>query len=287
MLKNLADTAAEKIGSAIDNQSIFARFERFTAGFCMAIPFYLIVIDDIYDTTNLWLLTLPLFITFIPLIIPSLVRSIEDKNIGLTITLAGTAFLLLLYFFFVEGREGVKGSISAYVRMANPQIFGMLLSIAAMLFMVSGVVYWGKKKEINFKEGGWRSFVNVVQGILLLGVVVIPCDTMEKPHLIVAIIFFLSCGVSTLARETKPEKRVQQRFVDFVPVIIMVVAMLIHFAQDWCWISGRPWNRINLFGAESIALWVIGIDFILVSLKREIDPVSAGKKEERKKDDTR
>jgi hypothetical membrane protein len=141
----------------------------------------------------------------------------------------------------------------------------------------------GKEKEINFQEGGWRSLVNLVQGILLLGVVIIPCDTLETFHLIVAVIFFLSCGLSTLARETKPEKRVQQRFVDFVPVIIMVVAMLIHFAQEWEWVSGRPWDRINLFGAESIALWVIGIDFILVSLKREIDPIAAGKKEARKK----
>jgi hypothetical protein len=195
--------------------------------------------------------------------------------------MAGTALLLLLYFFFIEGRTDLKDSISAYVRMANPHIFGMLLSIAAMLFMVSGVVYWEKKKQ-SFQEGGWRSFVNVLQGILLLGVVIIPFDTMKTEHLIVALLFFLSCGFSTLARETKPEKRTQHRIVDFVPVIIMGGAMLIHFAQEWRLLSGAPWNRINLLGAESIALWVTGIDFILVSLKREIDPKLAEENEERK-----
>jgi hypothetical protein len=112
--------------------------------------------------------------------------------------------------------------------------------------------------------------------------VIIPFDTMKTEHLIVALLFFLSCGFSTLARETKPEKRTQHRIVDFVPVIIMGGAMLIHFAQEWRLLSGAPWNRINLLGAESIALWVTGIDFILVSLKREIDPKLAEENEERK-----
>jgi hypothetical protein len=281
MFKELATSAAETLGPAIDNPSVFARFERFTAGFCMAIPFYLIVIDGISSNPNRWLLALPLIITFLPLMIPLLVRAVDDKNIGLWITLGGTAFLLMLYFFFVEEQTNVKGSISAYVRMVNPHIFGMLLSIAAMLFVASGVVYWEKKNE--FKEGGWRSFINLIQGLLLLGVVVIPFDTMKTFHMVVAVSFFLSCGFSTVARETKPENRMQQRFVDFIPVIIMGGAMLIHFIQEWGWLSGFPWNKINLLGAESIALWVIGIDFILVSLKREIDPNQAEKKEGRRK----
>jgi hypothetical protein len=275
MIKTLLNSVADTLGASIDHRSVFAKFERFTAGFCMAIPFYLIVMDQVYKDGDLFLLFLPLIITFAPLLIPVLVRAVESKNIGLWITLAGTITLLGLYFFFVEHRTDVKGSISAYVRMENPQIFGMLLSIAAMLFLASGAVHAEKKRTMNFREGGWRSIVNVIQGIFLLGVVVIPCDTMKNLHLTIALIFFVSCGLSTLVRETKPAKRTQQRIIDFVPVVIMAVAMLIHFAQGWCWLNwkpGPPWSRINLFGAESIALWITGIDFILVSLKGELDP---------------
>jgi hypothetical protein len=117
--------------------------------------------------------------------------------------------------------------------------------------------------------------VSFLQGILLLGVVTVPCDILETPHLVIALLFFVSCGLNTLARETKPEKQLQQRIVDFVPVIIMALAMLIHFAQGWAWLNwhpGPPLSNINLFGAECIALWITGLDFILVSLKKEMDP---------------
>ena len=275
MLKNLVESIADSLGATIDHHSVYAKFERFTAGFCMAIPFYLIVMDDVYEHGRLGALIIPVIITFLPLTIPLLVRAVDNKNIGMWITLTGTIALLALYFLFVEGRTGVKGSISAYVRMENPHVFGMLLSVAAMLFLVSGAVYAEKKRTLRFREGGWRSVISFLQGILLLGVVTVPCDILEIPHLIIALLFFISCGLNTLARETKPGKRLQQRLVDFVPVIIMAVAMLIHFAQGWVWLNwhpGPPFSTINLFGAECIALWITGLDFILVSLKKEMDP---------------
>jgi hypothetical protein len=99
MIKTLLTSVADTLGASIDHRSVFAKFERFTAGFCMAIPFYLIVIDHVYEDGDLFLLFLPLIITFAPLVIPVLVRAVESKNIGLWITLAGTITLLGLYFF--------------------------------------------------------------------------------------------------------------------------------------------------------------------------------------------
>jgi hypothetical protein len=57
-------------------------------------------------------------------------------------------------------------------------------------------------------------------------------------------------------------------------VLVMGFAMFSHFAvaHEWfnCAFCHRPFNLFNLFGAESIALWIVGLDFILVSLKRQL-----------------
>lgn len=264
--------STENLISRVKRTAPFGKFERFTAGFCMAIPFYLLVTDEAYANRDLWMLFVPILITLLPLTIPRLVSAIEDhKNYGMAITIGGGIVLFLLYLLFTDvfGLQS-RESISAYVTMENSYIFGMLLAIAAMLFIASGVVYWNKKE--SFREGAWRSILNVALGVLLLGVIIFPVDKMYEAHMFFALTFFLGCGVASIRREAKPPKRIQHRIFDFIPVAVMGFAMVVAFCHDLDLIGESWFSYINLFGAESIALWITGIDFILVSLKREMDP---------------
>jgi hypothetical protein len=285
-MMNLGKTATyftENVVAKVSNKAPFGKFERITAGFCMAIPFYLIVADQ---GNAAWMLVFPILITLLPLIIPTLVRSVKDsKNHGLVITLTGGALLFGLYILFTNGLGlQAKPSISAYVNMEDAYIFGMLLAIASMLFMASGAVFYEKKERADFLEGGWRSLINVLQGLLLLGVIIFPCDEKYTTHMVFAITFFLGCGLATLARPAKDGKKLQHKLVDFLPVSMMLLAMVIHFGRElFGWFGSYPFTLVNLFGAESIALWVTGLDFILVSLKREIDPSQPQKNVKAKK----
>ena len=254
----------------MDRSVPFGKFERFTAGFCMAIPFYLLVTDEVYTNRDLWMLAVPMLITLLPLSIPRLISGIDDhKNYGMAITLGGGVILYLLYLLFTEVfRLDSRESISAYVMMDNSYIFGMLLAIAAMLFIASGVVYWNRKEA--FREGSWRSILNILLGVLLFGVIIFPVHKVYGVHMFFALAFFFGCGVASIRRETRPEKRVQHRFFDFVPVAVMSFAMAVALGHDLDVVSESWFSYINLFGAESIALWITGIDFILVSLKREM-----------------
>ncbi len=245
----------------------FGKFERFTASFCMAIPFLLIIVDN----NKLVLLLVPLTLVFlITLLTPLFIKQIKNqKNAGLWITVVGGILLFGLYLLFtLEFKLESKDSISAYVTMPAAHIFGMLLAIASLLFITSGFVYRDEKHI--FSEGWWRSLLNIALGLLLLGIIIFRYDRkMATIHMICAGLFFAGCALSTLFRETKKEKQTQQQWVDFTPVAIMGIALLIYFGQKWGWWSGYPYDLVNLFGAESIALWITGLDFILVSLKRE------------------
>ena len=209
-------------------------------------------------------------IMILPLAIPLLVRFTKNpKNYGMVITTAGGILLFGLYKLFIDlFQVEDMGSISAYVLIDNSHVFGMLLAIAAMLFIVNGAVYWNKKE---FAEGEWRSLLNVGLGIFLLLVVIFRFDKARTIHLIVAGIFFLGCAWGTIMRPAKKEKRGQQRFFDFAPVAVMAIGMIGHFGHSS--LDFWPFSLFNLFGAESIALWITGLDFILLSLKKEIDPL--------------
>ena len=268
-IRTLVKNAAEVVVSKIDQSMPFGKFERFTAGFCMAIPFFLLTANEKAEKA-VPMFIISLFITMLPLAIPFLVQFTKNpKNYGMVITTVGGILLFGLYKLFMDLFQ-VKdmGSISAYVLIDNSHVFGMLLAITAMLFMVNGAVYW-KKKE--FSEGEWRSLLNIGLGILLLFVVIVRCDKAPTIHLIVAAIFFLGCAWGTIKRPAKKQKRGQQRFFDFAPVAIMLTGMVGHFGHSR--LNFWPFNLFNLFGAESIALWITGLDFILVSLKKEIDPL--------------
>lgn len=266
--------AADKVVESFSKASPFGKFERFTAGVCMAIPFLLLTSTETNNSTKIPMLIISLGIVFLPLLIPLITFVFRDsKNYGFVLTAIGALtliglYLLFRYIFKVED----LGSISAYVTTQSAEVFGMLLTMAAMLFLANAAVYW---KREDFDEADWRAVINAVLGILLLLVVLFPCDTRETIHNVVATLFFIGCALAAIVRPAQKEKRVTHWIADFVPVIFMAIAMIGNFYGHV--LNFFPFNRFNLFGAESIALWITGIDFILLSLKRQIDPATARK----------
>lgn len=242
----------------------FGKFERLTAGVSMGTPFFLVLVEC--DQKKLLWLPL-LWMAFVIYGLPYVTRLIKNKKyLGIWLTTSFAAVLTgALFWLSSTYTLDHKESISAYVTMKEGHVFGMMLTMAAVLFAASGVVYWEARN--TFKEGWWRSIVNVLQGVFLLGVVIWRFDVSETTHFIVAGGFFTMCGVSTLIRGAREETKWLHRVTDWIPVLVMAFFIVLAFNSDWATSLGLKW--VDLFVAECIALWVSGVDFILVSLKKD------------------
>ena len=280
-----------QLKSEVVSSTKFMQFERLTAGFCMAIPFYLLVTDSAAEgkINYSWLL-LPIGLMFFP---PMLLQYFlkrffsQRKYHGARMMVSAALLLFVLFFVFTRVLEiESKPSISAYVTMRDSFVFGMVLAIGAMLFLATGFVYFEQIEKTEAK-GEWRirKYINILLGGLLLCVIIFPCTTQKLIHSIVAFAFFILCAVGTIRRDVSKDKsapkrkiergeelykiRLVQRFADYVPVLLMVYFGIAHFfPATWIfgWIVPGP---ITLFAAECIALWIVGVDFIVVSLKQE------------------
>src|SRR5260221_11791608 len=81
-----------------------------------------------------------------------------------------------------------RPSISNYVYMAHSYVFGMLLCIAAMLFIFNGAVYYKSERYMHISwHGQWY---NMALGACLIGVICFPHLQYPWPHYIFAISFF-------------------------------------------------------------------------------------------------
>lgn len=267
---------------AVAKLAPFGIFERFTAGFCMAIPFFLLIAHSAVTNGNYyWLLLMPIGLTvFISFVVPMIANRYDTKMFqGAVLTAIAGIFLFLFYLVFAKvfKLEGLK-SISAFVTMRDSFVFGMVLAIGAMLFITNGAVYFNETKILL---PAWRKGQNIIAGLLLLGVVTFPCTTLPILHFTCAIPFFIICVLGTLRRE-KPkddkkgltakefkQKKRSQLLTDYGAVGVVVIALLYWAGTQFYWYELIPWLPIDLFGVESIALWIVGVDFILVSLKRE------------------
>lgn len=144
-------------------------------------------------------------------------------------------FIPLLLIVFDSGP--VRNSISAYYDMTEAQFFYVPLTMAAMLFIVNGVV---KDKQRY----------NTILGVALMAVVLFNHDDLPIPHFIGAGIFFLGNAYVILKYSSKEELW----FKKFL-VAIIVVAL-----ASW----GLKW--ITLFWAEWVSLGIIAIHYILESM---------------------
>jgi hypothetical protein len=129
----------------------------------------------------------------------------------------------------------VREHISAYYAMTEAQYFYFPLTVAAMLFVVNGVV----------KEKHWY---NVGLGLALAGVVFFNHSDHSVIHNVSAGAFFIGNGVVFATFTPKKEL-----WFKLILSFTMLVGLAGHFVFDW----------YSLFVAETLSLWVIAFHFIL------------------------
>jgi len=158
--------------------------------------------------------------------------------------------LIPLILWLADGgiHHAFRPSISNYVYMDYSYVFGMLLCIAAMLFIFNGAVYYKSEQHMHISwHGQWY---NVVLGLSLLGVICFPHEEFHIPHYIFAGIFFLGNAVVTGTFYKDKDKK-----KSIIMAILTVATLPLAFT-----------NVITLLTAEWISLFVIGVHFVLSSI---------------------
>lgn len=174
--------------------------------------------------------------------------------------LAVICMIIPAILLIVDNQSGVRSSISDYVVMPNAHIFGSLLTIASLLFIVNGAVHIQtaniKKSKIH---GRWY---NIILGIFLLGVTFFDMHNFPGLHYGCAVAFF-SASALVIALFNDKEHRKTSILLAFGTLL----GFIIYFYQLY-------FNKIpildwyNLFYAEWTSLIVIGIHYILESLNK-------------------
>ena len=145
---------------------------------------------------------------------------------------------LFLPLFLIIGDGGpVRDSISAYYNMSHNQIYGFLMTMAAMLFIVNGVV----KNKHRY---------NTLLGLALTGVILFPCGEFPMVHYVFAIAFFAGNALVIVLYTSRKE-----RWFKVLLVVGIAIAMAGYFLFD----------ALTLFYAEWISFAIIALHYILES----------------------
>lgn len=158
-----------------------------------------------------------------------------------------------LFLWLADGisMHPFRPSISNYVYMDHSYIFGMLLCIAAMLFIFNGAVYYKNEPQMRIsKHGRWY---NIVLGFSLLGVICFPHIEYTVIHAIFAGIFFIGNAIVT---------GIFYKDKDKIKSIVMAILTLASLPLALT-------HVITLFVAEWISLAVIAIHFMLSTLEMD------------------
>lgn len=131
----------------------------------------------------------------------------------------------------------IRDSISAYYDMEENQVFYFSLTVAAMLFIVNGVV---KEK---------RAY-NTVLGIMLAGLILFNHEDASLLHASFAAAFFVGNAVVILVYSSKKE-----RWFKAILVAVIALSMLGYFVFAW----------FTLFWAEWLSFSIIALHYILES----------------------
>jgi hypothetical protein len=142
----------------------------------------------------------------------------------------------LLLLLVDDAPGGVRASISSYHDIAAPEAFYLPLTVAAMLFVVNGVL----------KDGHWY---NSAVGLLLSLLVVFDHDGASRyPHFLGAAGFFVgNVAVMIWFSKDKPRRLV----VGLVGSIVVSIALWL--VTDW----------FTLFWAEWVSLTIIATHYLL------------------------
>lgn len=145
-----------------------------------------------------------------------------------------------------SGYPGFRPSISDYVYMPRSYIFGMLLTVGAMLFIYNGAVYFNNERVFGLNSAG--KWYNVVLGLSLIGIILLPYKQHVALHYSFAGIFFVGNALVTAFFH-----RPQFAVLSIALAVLTLVAIVLHFWGGF----------LSLLAAEWISLTVIGIHFIL------------------------
>jgi len=172
--------------------------------------------------------------------------------------IAGICILIPFILIWVDGWN-VRQSISDYVNIKHAHVFGLLLTMAAMLFIVNGAVYIrtaGIKQ--NKKEGRWY---NIALGVFLFGIIIFDLDNFVVAHYIFAILFFLGSAFVIAFFNDRNHRKISILIASLTATgFIILLAIYLFNIQALSWFT--------LFWAEWISLAVIGIHYILESLEK-------------------
>ncbi len=171
--------------------------------------------------------------------------------------IAALCVLIPLFLIWADGGN-IRDSISNYVYMSNGHVFGSLITMAAMLFIVNGAVYIN---AATIKETKWHGrWYNIVLGLALFGVVLLPHEQYPVPHYISAAVFFVGSAVVIAVFNDQQHRKIS-RFIAFLTILSLAIYLINKY---WFIIPGTGW--MSLFWAEWISMVVIAIHYILESL---------------------
>lgn len=165
-------------------------------------------------------------------------QAIQDltKFAKLERVLAGICALTPLLLLAAE-RTPIRESISAYYNIAQNQWFYVPLTMAAMLFVVNGVV---KNKQLY----------NTYLGAMLGGVLLFNHHDFSVVHIVFAAAFFVGNAVVILFFSSVKDREFKIGLVAFI-----ALALAGWYFFDW----------FTLFVAEWISLVIISIHYIIES----------------------
>ncbi|MEO8771585.1 MAG: hypothetical protein ABI402_15935 [Ferruginibacter sp.] len=140
-----------------------------------------------------------------------------------------------------------RTSISDYAYSTNSYLFGMLLCIAAMLFIFNGAVYFRGQQLLDISHKG--KWYNILLGLSLLGVICCPHRDWPHLHYLFAIVFFFG---NTLVIGIFHNRK------DRIKSIVMATLTAGFLLMTFFNIEG-----FTLFWGEWFSLAVIAIHFML------------------------
>jgi len=154
----------------------------------------------------------------------------------------------LLLMLWDSCHPGFRHSISDYAYMCDSYIFGMLLCMAAMLFIFNGAVYFRSRDKLQVSIHG--TWYNAVLGICLLGVIIFPTKQFPNTHIVFAAIFYVGNALIIAIFHHKKNRVVS---------IILGILTLVSFIPTLAW-------KVDIIWPEWFSLAVIGVHLILESL---------------------
>ena len=162
--------------------------------------------------------------------------------------IAGVCLCIPLILRATDHASSFRPSISNYVYMQHSYVFGMLLTIGAMMFMFNGALYFNTEDKLDISDRG--KFYNLILGIALLLVVCFPHLQFPVEHYTVAIIFFFGNAVVTALFHNKKDSNSSillaiATVAGFIFVYANIFSLLCAEWISLACIAGHFWMQAN------------------------------------------